>query len=136
MDRCRDYFRFAVLFVGVGYIVLWPMTADGIGGALFGASIVCGDRPGRVVNWLCRLPHPLALPVGLHLLGLTAVLLLAVRLSCRCAGRLRRRATALPSAAPAARLPRVISLKVRSRPVRRPPTVKPREHFGLRGMPR
>ena len=74
MNRCRDYFGFAVWFTGIGYAVLWPFSANGGGGHPFGASIVCGDGHGGVMAALCGLPHPFALPVGLHVLGIAAAI--------------------------------------------------------------
>ena len=38
MDRCKDYFGFAIWFTGFGYIALWPLTGHGIGGIGFGAA--------------------------------------------------------------------------------------------------
>jgi hypothetical protein len=111
MDRCKDYFGFAMGFAGIGYAVLWPLTAIGNGG------------------------HPFVLPAGLHALGLAAVLLAAARLSCRLLRRWRLRASLMPAAALNARLPGAIPSRPK-KPVRRMRTVKPRKHFGLRGLPR
>jgi hypothetical protein len=112
MDRCKDYFGFAMGFAGIGYAVLWPLTAIGNGG------------------------HPFALPVGLHALGLAAVLLIAARLSCRLLRRWRPRASVMPAAALAARLPGALPARARKKPARTVRAVKPRKHFGLRGLPR
>jgi hypothetical protein len=136
MNRCGDHFEFAVSFAGIGYIVLWPVTADGTGGPLFGASVLCGDRSGRAFGPLCRMPHLLTLPLGLHLLGFTAVLLLTARLACVLICRLRPRGAMLSATAARVRLARVFPLKARSKPGRRPRKVKPRDYFGLRGIPR
>lgn len=136
MKRCRDYIGFAVWFVGIGYAVLWPLTVDGNGGALFGASIVCGHAAGGVEAVLCGLPHPLALPIGLHVLGFTAAMLVAARLSCRLLRRLRPRAEVIPPAALVARLLGTIPMCTRRKPARPSRRVTPRKHFGLRGMPR
>lgn len=136
MNRCRDYFGFAVWFAGIGYVVLWPVTATGNGGAVFGASIVCGHAAGGVAAVLCGLPHPMALPLGLHVMGFAAAMLVAVRLSCRLLRRLRRRADIIPAAALNARLPGAIPMRAPRRRVQPLRTVAPRKHFGLRGVPR
>ena len=135
MDRCRDYFSFAVWFAGVGYAVLWPFTAVGHGSDLFGASMVCGRANGGITAALCALPHLLSLPVGLHVLGLAAAMLVAARLARRLLRRWRSRPTVIPAAALDMGLPGAIPAgPVRAmRPMRK---VKPRRHFGLRGAPR
>ena len=135
MNRCRDYFGFAMWFAGIGYAVLWPLSAIGKGGHPFGASIVCGDARGALVAALCELPHPFALPVGLHVLGLAAVLLVAARVSLRLLDRWRQRPGVVPAEALNARLPGAIPARPR-RPAPRLRPVKPRKHFGLRGLPR
>ena len=136
MNRCRDYFGFAVWFAGIGYAVLWPLSAIGDGGRPFGASIVCGDGSGGVMAALCNLPHPLALPVGLHVLGATAAMLVGARLSCRGLRRLQPRNSVMPAAALNARLPGALPQHAPKKPPRPLRPVKPRTHFGLRGLPR
>ena len=136
MNRCKDYFGFAVWFAGIGYVVLWPLAADGNGGSLFGASIVCGHGAGGIMATLCQWPHPLALPLGLHVMGVAAAALLAARLSCLALRRLRPRASVIPAAALNARLPGAIPQEARNKPAFAARAVKPRTHFGLRGTPR
>lgn len=135
MNWCRDYFGFAVWFTGIGYTVLWPFSANGGGGHPFGASIVCGDGRGGVMAALCGLPHPFALPPGLHVLGIAAAIMVAARVSLRLLDRWRLRPGVVPAAALNVRLPGAIPAR-RKPPARRLRTVKPRKHFGLRGMPR
>ena len=79
MNRVKDYIQFAVCFAGVGYIVLWPLTAHDSAIAASTASLICGgDFPGDAI---CRLPHPLTLSPGLHLLGLVSALAVCARLA-------------------------------------------------------
>ncbi len=135
MDRCREYFGFTVWFAGIGYAVLWPLTADGDSGRLFGASVVCGRSSGGMMAALCHLPHLLTLPIGLHVLGFVAAALVAVRLLCRVLRRLWPRCTFIPVEELAARLPSVLSGRSRRKPARPVRPAKPRAHFGLRGVP-
>jgi cytochrome b561 len=83
---------------------------------------------GYIVMWLLGSPHHLVLSPGLHGLGVAAALLVPVRLLLRAVGR-RPAAPKVPPRTPAAVL----------RPPRRKSTypirqVKPRSHFGLRGV--
>lgn len=135
MNRCRDYFGFAVWFAGIGYAVLWPFSANGAGGYPFGASVVCGRSGGGVIAALCGLPHPFTLAVGLHILGFAAAMTVAARLSWRLIRRWRQRPSAIPAAALSGRLPGAIPARPQP-PPRRLPAVKPRKDFGLRGVPR
>lgn len=135
MNRCRDYCGFVIWFAGIGYAALWPLTANGASGHPFGASVVCGDGSRGLLAPLCHLQHPFTLPVGLHLLGFAAAILLAVRLFRRLMRHLRPRASIVPTAALAVRLPGAIPARPRP-PAPRLRQVKPRKHFGLRGLSR
>ena len=85
---------------------------------------------GYVVVWLGGPPVQLMLPPALHAVGVAAATLVPVRLLMRAVGR-RRLAPGVMARKPTAvlRPPRRKS----SYPIRH---VKPRSHFGLRGMPR
>jgi len=113
MDRCRDYFCFAVSFAGLGYIALWPLA--GYGGDLFGVSLT-----------------PLVLPPALHLAGTLSAIFVAVRALLLASRRLRR-----PSAAPATLPQMAVPARIPCRKaLRQVAAVKPRAQFGLRGTPR
>jgi membrane protein implicated in regulation of membrane protease activity len=86
---------------------------------------------GYIVVWLGGSPVHLMLPPALHAVGVAAATLVPVRLLVRAVGRRRRPAPGVVARKPAAvlRPPRRKS----SHPIRQ---VKPRSHFGLRGMPR
>jgi len=85
---------------------------------------------GYIVMWLLRSPDLLLLPPALHIVGIASAMFVPVRLIARFIGRRRAAAGAIPARKPTTvlRPPRRKS----SYPVR---TVKPRSHFGLRGMP-
>jgi hypothetical protein len=105
MNRVWDYIGFAVWFAGLGYIVLWLLGS----------------------------PDHLTLPPALHAIGVAAAMLVPVRLLFHAVSRRRAAASAVPAVR--ARKPAAVL-----RPRRRKPTcplrpVKPRSHFGLRGMP-
>lgn len=132
MNRIKDYTGFAGWFAGLGYIVLWPLTVDNLSDKPFGASIFCRDGPISVPDLLCNASHPLRMPGALHALGFLSAVFVTVRLlvcafkgSCRA---IRSRQTALPANIPAEVPP----------PPRKPAVpyryVKPRTHFGLRGI--
>lgn len=135
MDRCRSYFSFAVWFAGIGYVVLWPLTANGDSGYPFGASVVCGRANVGALAALCGLPHPLTLPVGVNILGFGAAMLVTVHLLGRLLRRVWLRPGVIPSAALPTRLSRAVLPQPR-KPARRLRSVPPRKHFGLRGVPR
>jgi hypothetical protein len=105
MNRVWDYIGFVIWFAGLGYIVMW----------LVGST------------------DHLTLPPGLHTLGVAAAMLVPVRLVL-CAVR-RRRAAASYMPVVRARNPASVLRPVRRKPQRPLRTVKPRNHFGLRGMP-
>ena len=85
---------------------------------------------GYIVMWLLSSPDLLLLPPPLHVLGVASALFVPVRLLLRAVSRRRAAVGVVPARKPA--------------PVLRPPwrnssyplrSVKPRSHFGLRGMP-
>jgi hypothetical protein len=137
MNRIRDYTGFATWFCGLGYIALWPVTSPDLGGKPFGASIFCRDTSLSVLDLLCNSAHPLQLPANLHALGFLSAIFVAVRLLLY-AIRRSRRAIASRAAGMSAlmtRLPDAVAL-LRRKPAPPLRPVKPRTHFGLRGMPR
>ena len=132
MNRVRDYLRFAVRFIGLGYIVMWPFASVGGNGAPFGASLLCADASAGVLRLLCRAPHIVPLPLSLHLLGVLSAVAVVSQALYDCVRHVRARQTAdaraseLPGAAqPAPRRIRLADL----------PRVKSRSHFGLRAAP-
>jgi hypothetical protein len=139
MNRLKDHLCFAVRFVGLGYVVLWPVSTPG-GGDLFGASLLC-EGGGRALDIVCSLPHPLRLGVGLHLAGalcaVVAVLHLCVHGVCRMRGGRQDAVAASPDTCPAAVVaPATRKPRARRRPMPPPrKVVEPRTHFGLRGVP-
>jgi len=137
MNRIKDYSRFAVGFVGLGYIVLWPLSTPGAGGDLFGASLLCADGNFALLGWLCHWPHPLRLSPALHAIGALSAVFVLARFSLGAILRVRRKPAAATNdaAALAAPLP-AKAVPPSSRKRMGPPRpVKPRTHFGLRGMP-
>jgi len=135
MNRLRDYIGFAVCFAGLGYMAIWPLSASGTSGALFGASIICRAHTAfNPLPLLCGLPHPLILSPALHMLGLVSAIVVVVRLPC---GVLRRRYRARANDADVHRRIRDLAASMpapRSASSRPLPRVKPRSHFGLRGV--
>lgn len=107
MYRVWDYFNFAVWFAGLGYLVLW------LSGTL----------------------DHLALPPGLHLIGVVSALFVPVRATFCMISRRRAAAACMPKIHP--RSPHAVLRQVRpkARTLAPLPTVKPRNHFGLRGRP-
>ncbi len=138
MNRARDYFNFAVKFVGFGYILLWPLSVADTSGDLFGAAFVCGGRLGAAVGHLCRLPHPFRLSFGLHLVGalFAALALLHLAALALRARRKPREGAAASAAAPVA-VARRKKARFHLRPLPPPRKLgRPRSEFGLRGVPR
>ena len=142
MNRARDYINFAVKFVGFGYIVLWPLSRTGATGDVFGAAFMCEGRLGAAVSALCRLPHPLRLSLGLHVVGaLFAALALLHLASLALRAQRRPRERAVASAAPFVPVPagvarpKKVRFHLRPLPPPRKPG-RPRTEFGLRGVPR
>ena len=87
---------------------------------------------GYIVMWLLGSPDHLMLPPGLHALGVASAMLVPVRLLVRAVGR--RRAAAATFAV-SARKPAAVLRPRRRKPAHPHRFVKPRSHFGLRGMP-
>jgi hypothetical protein len=130
MNRIKDYVCFAACFAGLGYIVLWPVVADEAG-ASFGASMFCRDGGPAWLGFLCQSAQPLRLPPGLHALGFMSAVFVAARAVVGVVKRSRPRsspASALQSVDETPPPPRKPRLPLRN--------VKPRVHFGLRGVPR
>lgn len=139
MNRLRDYVGFAVCFAGLGYMAIWPLSASGSSGVLFGASVLCHAPAGfGVLAALCRAPHPLMLPPTLHVLGLLSALAAALRLACCALRRARRARAAKVSPARVIRIRASLMLApAPPKPLPPLPRVKqPRSQFGLRGTPR
>ena len=106
MNRVWDYAGFVVWFCGLGYIVLW----------------------------LAGSPEHRLLPPALHVAGLASATFVAVRLLLLAIARWRA-PVSLVRAAAAARPPEGVLKSPPPKPARPLPTVKPRNHFGLRGTP-
>jgi hypothetical protein len=138
MNRIKDYAGFVGWFAGLGYIVLWPVTSTELGGKPFGASIFCRDSSPSMLDLLCNSANPLHLPPGLHALGFLSAVFVTIQLLYYAIRRSRgtnRQSAAKPSSPVAPTqivLPR--PRKQNFKPPLRP--VKPRTHFGLRGIPR
>jgi hypothetical protein len=105
MNRVWDYIGFAVWFVGLGYIVMWLLSS----------------------------PDLLLLPPALHVLGVASALFVPVRLLLRAIGRWRAAARAARPVC--ARKPATVLRPPRRKLAHPLRSVKPRSHFGLRGMP-
>jgi len=133
-NRVGDYCRFAVRFVGLGYIVLWPLATPDP----FGLAGYC-RRDAPLWHFFCHWPHLLNLTPGLHLIGIFCTGVLGVHLLLRAAAHWRRARARRADAALAfnARLPAAL-MRTPQRPPFRAPLrkVKPRSHFGLRAAPR
>jgi hypothetical protein len=138
MNRIKDYVCFAICFVGLGYIALWPVTSPDLGGRPFGAALFCRDTPLGALDFLCHSALPLQLPPNLHVLGFLSALFVTVRLLLRALKRSRRAAgaDAADLSARVPRMPDAVAPPPRQKPLRLPRPVKSRTHFGLRGMPR
>ena len=139
MDRLKEYCSFAVRFAGIGYLPLWPLTSNGPGGDLFGASLLCGGTPPALLaglDWLCRTPHPFTLSPALHALGAASACFVFFCLLCRGLRQLRRLRRRPATAS--IRIPESLMSEAcapRPRPLVLPPrAIKPRTHFGLRGI--
>jgi hypothetical protein len=86
---------------------------------------------GYIAMWLVGSPGHLILPPALHAVGVAAAMLVPVRLVLRAVGK--RRAAAALAARP--RTPATVLRPTRRRPAQPLRQAKPRNHFGLRGMP-
>ena len=131
MNRIKDYVCFAACFAGLGYIALWPITADE-GGGSFGASMFCRGGGPDWLGFLCHSAGPLQLPPGLHALGFMSAVFVTTRALADAVKRSRQRASPVLATTHTADAP---STSPR-RPRQSLPKVKPRTHFGLRGIPR
>jgi len=131
MKRVQEYLGFAVWFVGIGYVVLWPL-ASSADGTPFGGSFVCGTGALAV---LCDFEHPLTLPLGLHVLGALSAMAMIGQLSCRTLRRLRWPA-GFNAVASGPRPPAAIDRLSGRSTLRVARRIKPRSEFGLRRTPR
>jgi hypothetical protein len=130
MNRVGEYIRFAVWFSGLGYIVLWPMTAhdDGIAAA----SFACG-QPFALADFICGPRAGLHLSPGLHLAGMMSSAFVVACLALRPLRRRRARAAGKGAQSVQA----TIRLRLGKKSAPPPPHryVRPRSHFGLRNAP-
>ena len=131
-NRVGDYCAFAVRFVGLGYLVLWPLASpDPFGLARFCRS----DAPYLLCHW----PHPIELTPGLHLIGVFCAGAIGIHLLLRGLARLRRAQAQRAQAAMAldARVPAALLRRPQRPQFQAPlPRVKPRSQFGLRAAAR
>ena len=150
MNRVRDYIQFVICFVGIGYMVLWPLTAHDVRIALFSVASSCHAPAVRLIAVSCQSSHWLRLTPGLDLLGLASAVCVLVRLVLRCLVRWRYLAAtgalsadarpddgSLDLAVRRGTVDRIVALLRRSTSPPAPPPrpVRPRNHFGLRGAP-
>lgn len=130
MNRAREYTNFAGWFAGLGYVAMWPLTAEELSGKPFGASIFCRDNSLGLMDLLCNSAHPLRLPAALHVLGLASALFVTLRLVIYAFKRARRGRRAVVASVPAERMPHVAPQRYKPPSCRH---VTPRSQFGLRG---
>jgi hypothetical protein len=135
MNRLRDYLGFAICFAGLGYMAIWPLSANGAGGALFGASLVCQAPAPIVLAVLCRAPHPLTLSPALHVLGALSAAAFGARLLYCALRRVLRARIAGVNAAGVVRVPANLMAPMRPSPPL-PRVKQARREFGLRGTRR
>ncbi|MBI1202151.1 MAG: hypothetical protein GC182_06530 [Rhodopseudomonas sp.] len=143
MHRVKDYIRFVICFIGIGYMVLWPLTAHDVRIALIGTASSCDGHAVRWIAMTCRSSSWLHLTPGLDLLGLASAVCVLLRLVLRHLLRWRHTsATSISSAdtlaeetPPQDAVGRIAALLRRTAPPPPPRTVQPRNHFGLRGAP-
>ena len=131
-NRVGDYCAFAVRFVGLGYLVLWPLASPDP----FGLARVC--RP-NAPYLLCRWPHLIDLTPGLHLIGILCTGALGIQFILRALARWRRARLLRAQAGLAlnARVPAALLRRPQRPPFQAPlPKIKPRSQFGLRAAPR
>lgn len=139
MNRIKDYTNFAAWYVGLGYVVLWPVTSNGIGGKPFGAAILCDESARALVNLLCASARPLQMPLGLHALGFLSSVFVTIRLIHFAIRRSRRRpgvTVPISFEPPGQPLAAPVPPPRRRKPAPPVRPVKPRNQFGLRGLPR
>jgi hypothetical protein len=129
MNRVGEYIRFAVWFSGLGYIVLWPMTAHDDGIAV--ASFACGQSF-VLADFICGPRAGLHLSPGLHLAGMMSSAFVVMCLVLRPLRRRRARAAGKDVQT----APVMIHLRIGKKSVPPPHRyVRPRSHFGLRNAP-
>lgn len=137
MNRIKDYSCFAACFAGLGYIVLWPITANEIDGEAFGASIFCRDGSFGLMDFVCSSSQPLKMAPGLHAIGFMSAIFVTTRLLLSAVKRSRRAVRARRSASASAAVQTPDEPPPPARKLRLPRyAVKPRTQFGLRGVSR
>lgn len=123
----KDYIAFALWFAGLSYLALWLAAArdHGLG--------TCQSLP-LLVDRACEVMRDPALPPGLHVIGLLAVVAVSIHAGWLIVRTVRRRCQ--PKTSPSA--PAFVAKKthgdVRWTPSRS--SAKPRRQFGLRGVAR
>ena len=133
-NRVVDYCGFAVRFIGLGYLVLWPLASSDP----FGLARFCRPQA-RYWQLFCHWPQLVHLTPGLHLIGLFCTGVLAIHLALRLAARFKRARARRANAALAltARVPAALARAPQRAGLVAPlPKVKPRSQFGLRPSPR
>ena len=122
MEGFRDYAGFAARFTVLAYVVVWALLSPDTGAPA--AALLC---PPSASLPLC---DPASLPPGLHLMGALAACIIAGEAMFS----LRRAARKDPgNGAPAPIRQPAMPLQQRTIASSK---VKPRNHFGLRGIPR
>jgi hypothetical protein len=148
MDRVKDYICFAVWFIGLSYVALWPMAVpDSVVTWLTPqapAPRACGGLVVASLQELCRAHETVALSPGLHAIGMLAAFWVTARLMLLLLLRLAR--LLVPRAvqdllSPARmhvvlRRPLTLLMRHRSRQPASPRYVPRRREFGLRGPSR
>ena len=130
-NRVVDYCAFAVRFVGLGYLVLWPFSTPDP----FGLARFC--RPDTPLwRFSSHWPQLVSLTPGLHLIGILCAGCLGIHLLLRQVARWRR-GCANAALAATAHVPAAPAPTQQRAPFVKPlPKVKPRSEFGLRGAAR
>lgn len=130
MNLVRDYVGFAVRFVGLGYMALWPLTAAGEGVADVDLSFLCGGTFAP-----CHWSPALHLSPGLHIAGTLSAAFVLLLLLLRPLRRWWQNRTATAKIAGPDIIAR-LKLVRRPRPAPLPRRYVPRRsEFGLRGAP-
>jgi hypothetical protein len=139
MDRVRDHICFAVWFVGLSYVALWPMAVpDSVASWLApeaGTPRGCGGLAIASLQELCSAHEAVALSPGMHLVGMLAAFWVTVRLMTLLLS-IPLRWLPLARLQAALRLPLTLLMRHRSRRLPPPRYVPRRREFGLRGGPR
>ena len=138
MNRIKEYFEFEARFLGLGYMLLWPVIAHDNSIVTLNTPIFCGENAYLPFAPLCHLSHAVHLSPGLHLIGLMSASYVVGSLALR---RLRRwrRVPAANDVAMSVSASRIDAmLPPAPRPTRAKPLcplrpVRPRKTFGLRG---